>query len=149
MTTTNIKNTILKGSLIAGTINAIINGVINKISLGDMTEIPLTDELISSRVETVFSGAVPLAVSLAFIITTVAFINFKMPNKPSYFPKVFLLALRNSFFAFGVVVSVAIMVQYFAGTIMVTTLHSAIICGVIAGLIGGAVDFLTKTELLK
>lgn len=140
---------ILKGSVIAGSINAVINGVINKISLGDISEIPLTDELISSRVETVFAGVVPLAVSLAFTITTIAFFTFKIPNKPSYFPKVFFLALRNSFFAFGVVVSVAIMVQYFAGTITVTAMQSAIISGLIAGLLGGTIDYLTKSGLQK
>ena len=144
-----IHREIFKGSLITAFINACINGTINWFSVRHSGDIPLTDDLISSRADTVFAGVVPLAVSLAFILTTISFLTFKVPNKPRYFPKIFLLALRNSFFVFGIVVAMAILVQYFAGTVIITPFQSALLSGVIAGVIGGTVDYLTKKELLK
>lgn len=138
----------LKGALFTGVANALINGVINWFSVRNLVEIPLSDDLISSKANTVFSGVVLLATSLAFILTTISFLTFKVPNKPRYFPKVFLLALRNSFFVFGVVVAVAILVQRMAGTVMMSPIESALLSGIFAGIVGGVVDYMTKNELL-
>lgn len=140
---------LLKGSLLTGTINACMNGTINWFSVRNLTEIPLTHDLISTDADTVFSGVVTLATSLAFILTTISFLTFKVPNKPRYFPKVFFFALRNSFFVFGVVVAVAILVQRFAGTLMMSPFESALLSGVFAGMVGGTVDYMTKKELLE
>lgn len=138
----------LKGALFTGVANALINGVINWFSVRNLVEIPLSDDLISSKANTVFSGVVLLATSLAFILTTISFLTFKVPNKPRYFPKVFLLALRNSFFVFGVVVAVAILVQRMAGTVMMSPIESALLSGIFAGIVGSVVDYMTKNELL-
>lgn len=143
-----INKKLLKGSLLTGTINACMNGTINWFSVRKLVEIPLSHDLISTKADTVFSGVVSLATSLAFILTTISFLTFKSPNKPRYFPKVFFLALRNSFFVFGVVVAVAILVQRMAGTVMMTPIESALLSGVFAGIVGGTVDYLTKKELL-
>ena len=140
--------TLLKGAFLTGVINACMNGTINWFSVRDLVEIPLTHDLISTKADTVFSGVVSLATSLAFILTTVSFLSSKAPNKPRYFPRVFFLALRNSFFVFGVVVAVAILVQRLAGTVMMSPLESALLSGVFAGIVGGTVDYLTKKELL-
>lgn len=143
-----INKELLKGSLLTGSINACMNGTINWFSVRKLVEIPLSHDLISTKADTVFSGVVSLATSLAFILTTISFLTFKIPNKPRYFPKVFFLALRNSFFVFGVVVAVAILVQRMAGTVMMTPIESALLSGVFAGIVGGTVDYLTKKELL-
>lgn len=139
---------LLKGSLLTGAINACMNGTINWFSVRNLDEIPLTHDLISTNADTVFSGVVSLATSLAFILTTISFLTSKLPNKPRYFPKVFFLALRNSFFVFGVVVAVAILVQRFAGTVMMSPIESALLSGLFAGIVGGTVNYLTKKELL-
>lgn len=139
---------LLKGALLTGIINALINGVINWFSVRALVEIPLTHDLISTKADSVFSGVVLLATSLAFILTTVSFLTSKAPNKPHYFPRVFFFALRNSFFVFGVVVAVAILVQRIAGTVMISPVESALLSGVFAGVVGGTVDYLTKKELL-
>ncbi len=144
-----INKELLKGSLLTALINACMNGTINWFSVRDLVEIPLTHDLISTEADTVFSGVVSLATSLAFILTTISFLTFKIPNKPRYFPKVFFLALRNSFFVFGVVVAIAILVQRMAGTVMITPIESALVSGVFAGIVGGTVDYLTKKELIE
>ena len=139
---------LLKGSLLTGTINACMNGTINWFSVRNLGEIPLTHDLISTDADTVFSNVVSLATSLAFVLTTISYLTFKMPDKPRYFPKVFFLALRNSFFVFGVVVAVAILVQRFAGSVMMNPVESALLSGLFAGIVGGTVDYLTRKELL-
>ena len=140
---------ILKGSILSGIINAIINGVINWFMVRGQSEILLTQDLISSDTQTIFSGIVPLATSLAFILTTIAYFTFKIPGKPRYFPKVFFLALRNTFMAFGLVIAIAIMIQKYASDVVATPLASAILAGVIAGLVAGLVDYITKHDIIN
>jgi hypothetical protein len=149
MSTGTTLDELKKGAIIGGVINGIINGFINWFTVKDQTSLILTDNMISSTEHTVFAGAVPLAVSLAFILTSIAYFTSKLPNKPSYFPRVFLMALKHSFFAFGIVVAVAIMIQRFGGSISVTPFHSAVISGIIAALVGGIVNYLTSVELLN
>lgn len=139
---------LLKGALLTGIINACINGIINWFSVRNLAEIPLTHDLISTNTNTVFSGVVSLATSLAFVLTTISYLTFKAANKPRYFPKVFFFALRNSFFVFGVVVAIATLVQRFAGTVMMSPFESALLSGIFAGIVGGTVDYLTKKELV-
>lgn len=141
------RNDIIKGAVASGVLNAIINGVINWFMVRGAAEIALAQDLISSNDKTVFAGIVPLATSLAFILTTVSYFTIKTANKPRYFPKVFLWALRNTFFAFGLVVAIAIMVQRFAADVTVTPLVSAILAGVTAGVVGALVDYMTKTQI--
>lgn len=140
---------ILKGSVLSGIINAIINGVINWFMVKDQSEILLTQDLISSNTQTIFSGIVPLATSLAFILTTIAYFTFKVPGKPAYFPKVFFLALRNTFMAFGMVIAIAIMIQKYASDVVATPVTSAILAGIVAGLVAGLVDYITKHDILN
>lgn len=140
---------ILKGSILSGIINAIINGVINWFMVKGQSEILLTQDLISSDTQTIFSGIVPLATSLAFILTTIAYFTFKVPGKPRYFPKVFFLALRNTFMAFGLVIAIAIMIQKYASDVVATPVTSAILAGIVAGLVAGLVDYITKHDIIN
>jgi hypothetical protein len=137
---------IFKGALIGGAINAVINGVINWNSVKDKTEVMLTDNVISSTEHTVFAGAVPTAVSLAFILTSIAYFTWK-GNKPPYFPTVFFMAVKHAFFTFGVVVSVAIMIQRWFGSVMVSPMESAVITALVAGTISFFMNYLTHREL--
>lgn len=144
----NVKREITKGAIISTFINGIINGVLNWYQHRDLKTMLLSDDMISSTARTVFAGAVPLAVSLAFIITSIAYFTFKYPNKPSYFPTVFGHALRNAFFAMGVIITGAILIQYYVGSIWVTPVQGGIIAGIIAGIVGGTVEYLTKMEIV-
>lgn len=142
------KQEIIKGASINFVINAIINGVINWFQLDKSKSHFLTVDSITTTEHTVFSGAVVLAVSLAFILSSIAYFTVKDPNKPPYFPKVFLLALKHSVFAFGLVAITGLLIQRFAGSIEVTSMVAATIAGLIGGIVAGIVDYETKMQLL-
>jgi hypothetical protein len=137
-----------KGAIVGGLINAVINGAIYWFQVKDKSEVLLTDNLISSTEHTVFASAVPLAASLAFILSSIAYFSTKDPAKPPYFPKVFLLALKNTVFAFGSVTIFGILLQRFAGSISVLPLNATLITGLIAGIVSAIVDYSTKKQIL-
>jgi hypothetical protein len=141
------KKELLQGALFTGMINAVINGAINWFTLDKTAPIAITRDAISTTDHTVFAGAVPLAVSLAFILSTVAYFTVKKPGKPPYFPSIFWLALKNSVYAFGLVALTGLLWQRFMGSIEVSALTAAIITGCVAGLCGGLVDYEVKKTL--
>lgn len=140
---------ILKGALVGGTINAIINGLINWFQVKNLDSVLVTDNLISSTEHTLLSGAVPLAVSLAFILSGVAFLTAKIPDKPSYFPKIFWLSIKNAFMAFGIAVTFGVMWQRWMGSIEISPIMAAISTGIIAGIVAGIINYLTMKEITK
>jgi len=142
-------NHILKASIFSGVLNALINGIINWFQVKGKPELFLTVDSISTGAHTVLGGAVILATSLAIILTSIGYFTIKAPNKPAYFPRVFLLTLKNAFFTFGIIVTFSILLQRFAGSISVTPITGALIVAIIAGLVAGIIDYLTKKELLK
>jgi uncharacterized membrane protein len=143
------KNEICKGALVSGFFNAVINGCINWFLMDKSIPLYLTQDGISSEKQTVFSSAVPLSVSLAFIISGIAYFTVKDQRKPSYFPKVFLLSLKHSVYAFGLVTITGMLIQKTAGQVAVSSLNGAIIAGMIAGITAGVVDYETKIRVLK
>jgi hypothetical protein len=101
---------LLKASVINGAINAVINGAIQFFMLRGHGPVALTADAISTTEHTVLGSAVPLAVSLAMILTAVTHLTMKGP-KPPFFPGVFWLTVKHGFFAFGVVVTAAVVWQ--------------------------------------
>jgi len=140
---------LLSGAVITGIINAVINGIINWFQVKGQAGIKLTTDSISSTEHTVMSGAIILAFTLSVIIASIAYFTVKVEGKPKYFPFAFLVTLRNAFFLFGIFVTMAILWQRFAGTVEVSPLFAACIVGVVAGLVAGVTDYLTKKELFK
>jgi hypothetical protein len=138
---------LIKGAIANAVINGIINGAIYWFQVKGSDSVFLTDNLIQSDKHTVFSGAVVLATSLAFIISSIAYFTVKKEGKPPYFPKVFLLAVKNAAFAFGIVTIIGILIQRYMGSIEVSTTVATIITGLIAGVVGGIVDYMTKKAL--
>lgn len=136
-----------KEALTSGLINGIMNGTINWFSVKDTPSLMLTDDLISSTEKTVFAAAVPSALTLAFIYTSIAYLSTKMENKPPYFPKVFVLALKHSIYAFGIVTIFALLLQRFAGSLFVGPLAAAAISGGVAALVGMIVNFETRKAI--
>ena len=138
---------IAKGAAINTVINGIINGIINWFQLDKSRNHFLTVDSITTSEHTVFSGAVTLAVSLAFILTSIAYFTVKDPAKPAYFPRVFLLALKHSIYAFGLVALAGLLLQRYAGAIEVSPIAAATVAGLIAGIVAGVVDYETKMQL--
>jgi hypothetical protein len=143
-------NDIQKSAVSNGFTNFIINGIINWFMLDkSQTTIYLTQDQISSNTPTVFASAVPLAVSLAFILTSVVYTQIKNVNKPKYFPTYFIKAVKHSIYAFGLVVIFALLLQRYAGNISVSLPIAAVIAGIIAGVVSAIVDYETKKSLIQ
>jgi len=133
---------IRKGALISGAINAVINGAIQWYLLSGHGSLPLTVDGITNDEHTVFGAAVPLAVSLAMILTAVAYTTIKGP-KPSFYPAFLWMVVKHGFFALGVAVTFAVLWQRILGSIEVSLPVGVIILGLVAGVASAAVNYLT------
>ena len=110
--------------------------------------VALTADAISTTEHTVLGSAVPLAVSLAMILTAVTHLTMKGP-KPPFFPGVFWLTVKHGFFAFGVVVTAAVMWQRVVGTVELSVGGAVVVLGIIAGLVAGAVHYMTTLASME
>lgn len=134
--------TILRGAVIGGVINGLINGAIQWYLLRDHALIPLTVDAITNDQDTVLGAAVPLAVSLAMILTVIAYLTLKAPKR-RFWPGVLWLTIKHGVFAFGAIVSVAVAWQRVVGTVAVPLTAAVITLGVLAGLVAGVVNYMT------
>lgn len=146
---TKNKENLLKGALIGGAINAIINGVINWFQVKGKTELFLTVDAITNTEHTVLGGAVLLATSLAAILTLIGYFTVKLPDKPPFYPKALVLTVRNALFAFGVMVTLSIIIQRVFGSIVVSPFTGVMIVALVAGVVAAVVDYMTKKELIS
>lgn len=136
------RETLVKGALLTGVINAVINGAIQWFLLAGHVPIPLTVDGITNDEHTVFGTAVPLSVSLAMILTAVAYLTVKAP-KPPFFPAFLVLTLKHGFLALGVVVTGAVFWQRIVGSVSVSLPVAVVILGLIAGVVAALVNYLT------
>lgn len=133
---------IAKAATVSGSINAVINGAIQWYLLADHEALPLTVDGITNDEHTVFGAAVPLAVSLAMILTAVAYTTVK-PPKPAFYPTFLWLVVKHGFFALGILVTFAVLWQRILGSITVSLPVGIVILGLVAGLAAGIVNYLT------
>lgn len=137
---------ILKGALVSGAINAVINGVIQFFLLRGSDSIPLSVDSIGAGTHTVLASAVPLAVSLAMILTAVAQWTLKGPKKP-FFPTTLWLIVKHGLLAFGAVVAGAVVWQRMAGTVEVGVATAVILLALVAGIVSAVVNYMTISEI--
>lgn len=137
-----------RAAALNGVINAVINAGIQAMLLPGEGPIPLTADAISSTDHTVLSGAVPLAVSLAMILTAIGWMTTKSPKR-RFFPDMLMLILKHGFLAFGVVVSGAVIWQRLAGTVSVSVPVAVVVLGLIAGLVAATVHYFTAYANLE
>ncbi|NOD65898.1 hypothetical protein GS622_21505 [Ruegeria sp. HKCCD6109] len=137
---------ILRGAILSGLINAVINGIIQYFILRGTAPIPLTLDSISGGSHSVLGGAVLLAVSLAMILTAVAHVTVKGPKKP-FVPTTLRLVFKHGLVAFGTVVALAVLWQWAFGTVEVGLVFAVILLGLIAGVVAAAVNYLTIVEV--
>ncbi|MDN6291542.1 MAG: hypothetical protein L0J35_00550 [Tetragenococcus halophilus] len=142
---TEIKSKLIKGALVTGVINAVINGGIQYFFLKDKKSISISVDSITNTEETVLGTTVTLAITLAMILTLVAYFGIKEKKAPFY-PTAFWLTIKHGFFTFGVITSLAVLWQRYAGTVDVSLVSALIIIGVIAGIVSGIVNYLTLKE---
>lgn len=135
----------MKGAVLTGVINAIINGGIQYFFLKDLESIPISVDAITNNEQTVLGTAVMLAITLSMILTLVAYFGIKEQKAP-FFPTAFWLTIKHGFFTFGVITSLAVVWQKYMGTIEVSLISALIIIGIIAGIVSGIVNYLTLKE---
>ncbi|MGF1503173.1 MAG: hypothetical protein ACFBSD_15305 [Paracoccaceae bacterium] len=133
---------IATAAAVSGAINALINGAIQWYLLAGHEALPLTVDGITNDEHTVFGAAVPLAVSLAMILTAVAYTTVKAP-KPAFYPTFLWLVVKHGFFTLGILVTFAVLWQRILGSITVSLLVAVVILGLVAGLAGGIVNYMT------
>lgn len=139
---------ILKGAVISGVINAAINGAIQAFLLRASAPLPLTVDSIGTETHTVLGASVPLAVSLAMILTAVAHWTTKGPKKPFY-PTTLWLVIKHGLFAFGAVVAAAVMWQRIMGSVEVGLVSAVLILGAVAGVVAAVVNYMTLSEIVE
>lgn len=139
---------ILKGAVISGVINAVINGAIQFFLLRGAGPLPLTVDSIGTETHTVLGSSVPLAVSLAMILTAVAHTTVKVPKKP-FVPTTLWLVIKHGLFAFGTVVALAVVWQRVMGSVEVGLGTAVLLLGVIAGLVAAIVNYMTISEIVR
>lgn len=147
-THTMSRGEILKGAVIGGAINAVINGVIQVFLLRGSGPMPLTVDSIGTETHTVLGSSVPLAVSLAMILTAVAHFTVKVPKK-AFVPTTLWLVIKHGLFAFGTVVAAAVIWQRTMGTVEVGVGTAVLILGVVAGLVAAIVNYMTISEIVE
>lgn len=133
---------IAKGALLTGVLNAVINGAIQAWLLAGSGPLPLTVDGIANDAHTVFGAAVPLAVSLAMILTAVAYLAVKH-RKPPFYPTFLWMTVKHGFFALGVIVTFAVLFQRIFGSISVSSWAAVVILGLVAGVVAAIVNYMT------
>jgi hypothetical protein len=146
--TKTVKSSLLKGAIITGIINAIINSGIQYFFLKDLDSIPISVDAITNTDQTVLGTAVTLSISLSMILTLVAYFGVKGDKAP-FFPTTFWMILKHGFFTFGVLTSIAVLWQKNMGTITVSLFLALIIIGIIAGIVSGVINYLTLKNIQK
>jgi hypothetical protein len=142
------RSDIQKGAAINGLINAVINGAIQYFILRGSAPIPLSVDSIGTETHTVLGSSVPLAVSLAMILTAVAHWTTKGPKKP-FFPTTLWLVIKHGLFAFGTVVAAAVIWQRTIGTVEVGLGVAVLVLGIVAGLVAAIVNYMTISAIVE
>lgn len=133
---------IRRGALLSGAINAAINGAIQAWLLSGSGPLPLTVDAITNKAHTVFGAAVPLGVSLAMILTVVAYGTVK-GAKPPFYPAFVWMTVKNGFFVLGVIVTFAVLWLRIFGSVLVPFWLGILLLGLIAGVISAVVNYMT------
>jgi hypothetical protein len=153
-------NFINKNSRTSGATNGVINGVIGWFMFRGQDTLPLTVDTISTHQETVFSSGVMTAFLLSVILGTIAYFTFRKKASDLPLPSPELLArpffffglktvLFYALFAFGTATLVALFIQRFLGSILVTPLIGAVILGVIAGVAAWFINAAVMRSMLR
>lgn len=156
----NVRSAINKEALTSGVTNGVINGAIGWFMFRGRDVVPLTVDTISAHEKTVFSTGVMTALLLSIILGAIAFFSFgkkahrqqltspELLNRPFFFFGVRTI-LFFSLFTFGTATLIALFVQKFLGTIMVTPVVAALVLGVIAGVAAWFINAAVMRAMLR
>lgn len=133
---------LLRSACVAGIINGVINGLIQMYLLWNAAPILLSVDAITNEQTTVLGAAVPLAVTLAMILTVIAYLTIKAPKR-RFLPSVLWLTIKHGIFTLGLIVMGAVLWQRLMGSVPVSLATAAFVLAVIAGLVAGMVNYMT------
>lgn len=133
---------IVKGALVAGLMNGAINGVIQFFLLRHHASIPLSVNDITNDIQTIFGTSVPLAVSLAMILTIVGYLTLKGLKRP-FWPDALWLTIKHGIFAFGAIVSGAVLWQRVMGSVPLSLVAAVVTLSLIAAVVAAVVNYMT------
>lgn len=153
-------NVIQKDAFISGIANAVINGVIGWFMFRGKNVVPLTIDTISAHEKTVFSTGVMTALLLSIILGAIAFFTFGKKARslqlasPEFLDRPFLFfgvrtILFYSLFTFGTAALIALFVQKFFGSVLVTPVVAAILLGAIAGIAAWFINAAVMKAMLR
>lgn len=154
------KDFIEKNALISGVSSATINGVIGWFMFRAKETLPLTVDTISGQEKTVFSTGVMTAFTVSIILGTIAFFTFRKKAKalrlasPELLERPFFFfgvrtILFYALFAFGTAALVALFLQRFLGTILVTAAIGAFVLGIISGIAAWFINRAVMKAMLR
>jgi hypothetical protein len=133
---------VLQGAIINGVINGVINGGIQWFSFRKQDVIPISVDSITNEELTVLGSGVHLAVTLAMILTFIAFFSVKKEMRPSIGQRIWI-TIKHGFFTFGVITGLSVLWQYYMGTVAVGAMAATVVVGFIAGIVALVVNYLT------
>lgn len=76
------------------------------------------------------------------ILTVIACVTLKEAKRP-FWPDVLWLTVKHGMFAFGVIVSGAVIWPRLMGSVSIPVIGAAIVLSIIAGLVAGMINYMT------
>jgi hypothetical protein len=150
----------LSDGLVGGLINGVINGAIAWSAFKGSAQVPLSVDSISAPGITALGNAATMVFALTFILATITFFTFRSAARKSgiapralteqaYWPQGLGIALRNTLLAFGSFVTLAVMWQRLAGTLLVGPLAATFVVGLVAMGATMFAEWRTRGEMLQ
>jgi hypothetical protein len=149
----------LADGFVGGAINGVINGGIAWWAFKDSPQIPLSMDSILAPGITALGNAATMVIALTFILATITFLTFRSAARRSgiaprvltdqaYWPQGLSIALRNTLMAFGSFVTLAVLWQRFAGTLLVSPMAATVVVGLVAMGATMFAEWRTRGEML-
>jgi hypothetical protein len=137
---------LLKGSVVTGVANAVINGAIQAYLLQDNDVVPLTEGQWAVSLHSVAGKAIVMAALLAMILTLVGHLQWKGEKRPVW-PAIAWLSTRHGLLALILVAIPSLLWHLLVGSTQVSVRGAVAILGAVAGLIAGATHAMTHNAL--
>jgi hypothetical protein len=133
---------LLKGSVVTGVANALINGAIQAYLLQNNDVVPLTEGRWAMSLHSVAGKAVMMAALLAMILTLVGHLQWK-GNKRPFWPTFAWLSAKHGLLALILVAIPSLLWHHLVGIAQIS------VGGAVAGLVAGATHALTHSALSR
>lgn len=140
-------------------INAVISGLQAWFAMKSQVSVAVTLDSISGGSRSVLGKSVAAAFFLGFAVTCFTYLGFRKRvkegapradiNRLKFWPDYVELATKNAVFVFGVLTILAILWQYWIGTLFVTPLVGVLLTALIAATQTAYVSYSTMVSMLQ